>query len=66
MDKYQLKAAPTAKSKEQNSQKEPKAKRILIGVDVHLKSYEAAHKLDNGAVGSGADIWEQRSLLALC
>jgi nucleotide-binding universal stress UspA family protein len=51
MIEYKLKAAPTAVSKEQNSQKEPKANRILIGVDVHLKSYQAAHKIDNGAVG---------------
>src|SRR5258706_4148424 len=51
MNKYKLKAAPTAVSKEQNSQKNPKANRILIGVDAHLKSYEAARKIDNGAVG---------------
>src|SRR5260370_22920700 len=51
MNEYKLKAAPTAVSKEQNSQKNPKANRILIGVDAHLKSYEAARKIDNGAVG---------------
>ncbi|MBV8101606.1 MAG: hypothetical protein JOZ31_20885, partial [Verrucomicrobia bacterium] len=48
---YKLKAAPTAVSKEQNDQKGPKAKRIVIGVDVHLKSYEAARKIDNDSVG---------------
>src|SRR5215467_7861106 len=48
---YKLKAAPTAISEEQNSQKGPKANRILIGVDVHLKSYEAARKIDNDSVG---------------
>src|ERR1700739_3392496 len=48
MINYKLKAAPTAVSKEGNSQKGPKANRILIGVDAHLKSYQAAHKIDNG------------------
>jgi len=48
---YKLKAAPTAISQEQNSQKQARANRILIGVDVHLKSYQAARKIDNGAVG---------------
>ena len=48
---YKLKAAPTAISKEENSQKGPKANRIVIGVDVHLKSYEAARKIDNDSVG---------------
>jgi len=48
---YKLKAAPTAISKEPNSQKGAKAKRIAIGVDVHLKSYQAARKIDNQAVG---------------
>src|SRR5258707_7597078 len=51
MNEYKLKPQPTAVSKEQNSQKNPKANRILIGVDAHLKSYEAARKIDNGAVG---------------
>ncbi|MBV8102326.1 MAG: hypothetical protein JOZ31_24540, partial [Verrucomicrobia bacterium] len=49
--KYKLKAAPTALSKQENSQKGPKATRIVIGVDVHLKSYEAARKIDNDSVG---------------
>jgi len=51
MINYKLKAAPTAVSKQQKSQKELKAKRIVIGVDVHLKSYEAARKIDNDSVG---------------
>jgi hypothetical protein len=46
-----LKAAPTAMSKQQNSQKELRANQIVIGVDVHLKSYEAARKIDNDSVG---------------
>jgi len=48
---YKLKAAPTAISKEQNSQRGAKANRIVLGVDVHLKSYEAARKIDNDSVG---------------
>jgi len=51
MNKYKLRAAPTAISKKLNSQKEPKAKRIVIGIDVHLESYQAARKIDNAAVG---------------
>src|SRR5258708_27316663 len=51
MKNNKLKAAQPAISQEQKGQKGSKAKRILIGVDAHLKSYEAASKIDNGAVG---------------
>jgi len=60
---YKLKAAPTAVSKEQNSQKEPKAKRIAIGVDAHLKSYQAARKIDKGAVGVAQTFRSKEALL---
>ena len=60
---YSLKTAPTALSKEQKSQKSPKAKRIVIGVDVHLKSYHAACKIDNGAIGVVAKFRNQPELL---
>jgi transposase len=63
MINYKLKAAPTAVSKEQNSQKEPKANRILIGVDAHLKSYQAARKIDNGAVGVAQTLGSKEALL---
>jgi transposase len=63
MIEYKLKAAPTAVSKGQNSEKQPKANRILIGVDVHLKSYQAAHKLDNGAVGVAQSFGSKEALL---
>jgi transposase len=63
MKQYRLKAAPTAVSKEQNSQKEPKANRILIGVDAHLKSYQAARKIDNGAVGVAQTFRSKEALL---
>jgi transposase len=51
MIEYKLKAALTAVSKEENKQKGAKAKRISIGVDGHLESYQAARKVDNQAVG---------------
>jgi transposase len=63
MNEYKLKAAPTTISKEQNRQKEPKANRIVIGVDAHLKSYEAARKIDNGAVGVGQSFRSKEALL---
>jgi len=60
---YSLKTAPTALSKEQKSQNSPKAKRIVIGVDVHLKSYQAARKIDNGVIGVVAKFRSQTELL---
>jgi len=63
MKQYSLKTAPTATSKEQKSQNSPKAKRIVIGVDVHLKSYHAACKIDNGAIGTVAKFRSQTELL---
>ena len=63
MNKYQLKAAPTAVSKKQNSQKEPKANRIAMGVDAHLKSYQVARKIDNGAVGVVQTLRSKEALL---
>src|SRR6201987_3903741 len=60
---YKLKAAPTAVSKEQNSEKEPKANRIAIGVDGHLKSYQAARKIDKGAVGVAQTFGSKEALL---
>src|SRR5260370_4326904 len=63
MIKYKQKGAPTAVSKEQNRQKEPKANRIAIGVDAHLKSYQAARKIDNGAVGVAQTLGSKEALL---
>jgi transposase len=52
MKTYTLKAAPTASVVEvQNNNKSTKAKRILLGVDVHLRGYQAARKVDNGVIG---------------
>jgi transposase len=63
MKNYKLQAAPTAVSKGQNSQKEPKANRILIGVDAHLKSHQAARKIDNGAVRVAQRFGSKEALL---
>jgi transposase len=60
---YKLKAAPPAISKEENSQKEPKANRIAIGVDAHLKSYKVARKIDNGAVGVAQSYGSKEALV---
>src|ERR1700675_948684 len=48
---YTLKAAPAASAIELKSEKTAKAKRILLGVDVHLRGYQAARKVDNGVIG---------------
>src|SRR5215831_1251699 len=63
MKKYQLKAAPTAISQEQKGQNSPKARRIVMGVDVHLKSYQVARKIDNSAIGPVATFRSQTELL---
>jgi len=63
MKQYKLKAALTALSKEPDSQKSPKAKRILAGVDAHLRAYHAARKIDNAAIGAVAKFRSQEALL---
>ena len=63
MKQYRLKAAPTALSKRQDGQKSAKAKRILVGVDAHLRSYHAARKIDNAAIGAVAKFQSQEGLL---
>jgi hypothetical protein len=49
--KNTLKAAPAASAVELKNEKAAKAKRILVGVDVHLRGYQAARKIDNGVIG---------------
>ena len=63
MKNYKLKAAPTAVSKQQNNQKGPKAKRILVAVDAHLESYQAARKIDNSAVGVAQSFRSKEAVL---
>src|SRR5260221_13752938 len=62
MKQYKLKAAPTAISQEQKGPKGSKAKRILIGGDAHLESYQAASKIDNGAVGVAQSFGSKEAL----
>src|SRR6266478_5601758 len=52
MSKNILEAALTASTEEIKSEKSTKAKRILMGVDVHLRGYQSARKVDNGVVGA--------------
>ena len=61
MKQYILKAAPAAQSVK--SEKSCGAKRIVIGVDVHLRSYYAARKIDNAAVGTVARFGSQEEFL---
>ena len=46
-----IKAAPAASTIALKNEKSAKAKRILIGTDVHLRGYQAARKVDNGVIG---------------
>ena len=51
MKNYTLKAALAAPAKELKNKKAPKAKRMAVGIDTHLRSYQAARKIDNAAIG---------------
>ena len=46
-----LKAALAASAKELKNDKAPKAKQIVVGVDAHLRGYQAGCKIDNAAIG---------------
>jgi hypothetical protein len=46
-----MKAAPAASAIELKNEKSAKAKRILVGADVHLRGYQAARKIDSGVIG---------------
>jgi transposase len=60
---HTLKTALTANAKELKNQNGTKAKRIVIGVDVHLRSNQAARKIDNAVVGPVANFGSQAELL---
>jgi transposase len=52
MKNYTVKAAPAASAIEaKNNNKTAKAKRIVLGVDVHLRGYQSGRKVDNGVIG---------------
>jgi hypothetical protein len=63
MKQYSLKAALAASATELKDQKARKAKRIVIGTDVHKNSYQAARKIDNGPIGAVANFRSQEELL---
>ena len=63
MKKYDLQAAPAALPKELKKQKAPKAKRIVVGTDTHLRSYQAARKVDNAAIGAVMKFQSESELL---
>src|SRR6202022_4731936 len=46
-----LEAAPAPRAKELKNEKPAKAKRMLVGVDAHLRGYQAARKVDSGVIG---------------
>jgi hypothetical protein len=52
MSKNIVEAALTASAEELKNEKSAKAKRILMGVDVHLRGYQSARKVDNGVIGA--------------
>ena len=60
---YRLEATPVASAKELKDQKTPKAKRIAVGTDVHLRSYQATRKVDNAAIGAVANFRSEAELL---
>src|SRR5262252_3508011 len=60
---YRLEATLVATAKELKDQKTPKAKRIVVGTDVHLWSYQAARKVDNAAIGAVANFCSETELL---
>src|SRR5262245_27800678 len=60
---YTLEATPVASAKQIKDQKTPKAKRIAMGTDVHLRGYQAARKVDNAAIGAVANFRSEAELL---
>ena len=62
MKEYTLKAAPAASAKEVKNENAPKAKRIVVGIDTHLRSYQAGRKIDNAAIGPAVNFRSQPEL----
>ena len=60
---YTLEATPVASAKQIKDQKAPKAKRIVVGPDVHLRGYQVARKVDNAAIGAVANLRSEAELL---
>jgi hypothetical protein len=61
---YTLKAAPAAGANQvRNNNQSAKAKRILVGCDVHLRGYQAARKVDEGTIGVVDNLRSEEALL---
>jgi transposase len=60
---YALELALAAGATTNKDQNRPKAKRICVGIDTALKSYQAARKVDNGAIGPVANLYNEQGLL---
>jgi transposase len=61
---YTLKAAPAASANQvTNNNQSAKAKRILVGCDVHLRGYQAARKVDEGTIGVVDNLRSEEALL---
>ena len=60
---YTLEATLVASAKELKDQQRPKAKRIVVGTDTHLRSYQVARKVDNAAMGAVAKFRSETELL---
>src|SRR5262249_54919321 len=63
MKQYTLEATPVASAQELKDQKTPKAKRIVVGTDTHLRSYQATRKVDNAAIGAVVNFRSETELL---
>ena len=60
-----MKAAPAASANQLTNNESAKAKRILVGCDVHLRGYQAARKVDEGTIGVVDNLRSEVELL-LC
>jgi hypothetical protein len=63
MKTHNLEAAPTALTKEIKNQKAPKAKLIAVGIDAHLRGYQASREVDNAAVGPVQNLRSETEVL---
>lgn len=56
-------SAPAGQVTKNNTQGEKKAKRIVLGIDVHLRGYQVARKVDHLAIGPVQSFQSQTELL---
>jgi hypothetical protein len=59
---YALELALAAGATTNKDQNRPKAKGICVGIDTALKTYQAARKVDNGAIGPVANLYSEQGL----